>query len=220
MKRIVIFDLDGTLLNTIDDLAAATNHALACCGYPVHPVSAYPYFVGNGIDKLFERALPPEARSATEIARMRASFVPYYNTHCDVYTRPYDGIVHLLERLQAAGIAIAVASNKYHEATRHLIAEYFPDIEFAAVYGQREGIPKKPDPAIVNTILSDTGFSTADTVYVGDSGVDMLTARHAGVESVGVTWGFRPVDELQQAGACHIAADTAELWGYIADGGK
>ena len=97
MKRIVIFDLDGTLLNTIDDLAAATNHALVCCGYPVHPVSAYPYFVGNGIDKLFERALPPDARSATEIARMRASFVPYYNTHCDVYTRPYDGIVHLLE---------------------------------------------------------------------------------------------------------------------------
>lgn len=220
MKRIVIFDLDGTLLNTIDDLAAATNHALACCGHSAHPVSAYPYFVGNGIDKLFERALPPEVRNSTEIARMRTFFVPYYNTHCDVYTRPYDGIVELLQRLQTAGIAVAVASNKYHEATCHLIKEYFPDIAFAAICGQREGIPKKPDPAIVNAILADVALSPADAIYVGDSGVDMLTARHAGVESVGVTWGFRPVDELQQAGAVHIACNTADLWHCITGDGK
>lgn len=218
MKQIVIFDLDGTLLNTIDDLAAATNHALTSCGYPTHPVSAYPYFVGNGIDKLFERALPSEKRSTAEIARMRSFFVPYYNTHCDVYTRPYDGIVELLQRLQQAHIAMAVASNKYHEATCHLIKEYFPDITFAAVCGQRDGIPKKPDPTIVNTILAEVGIQTVDALYVGDSGVDMLTARHAGVESVGVTWGFRPVEELQQAGACHIAHNVAELWHYVESG--
>lgn len=218
MKQIVIFDLDGTLLNTIDDLAAATNHALTSCGYPTHPVSAYPYFVGNGIDKLFERALPLEARSTAEVARMRSFFVPYYNTHCDVYTRPYDGIVELLQRLQQVNISMAVASNKYHEATCHLIKEYFPDITFAAVCGQREGIPKKPDPAIVNTILAEVGVQTANVLYVGDSGVDMLTARHAGVESVGVTWGFRPVEELQQAGACHIAHNVAELWRYVESG--
>lgn len=146
MKKLIIFDLDGTLLNTIADLAAATNYALEQCNYPTHPEDAYYYFVGNGINKLFERALPEEARTTENVLKIRSHFVPYYNAHnCDL-SRPYPGIPELLEALQNAGLQLAVASNKYHEATVKLIERFFPKIHFSAVFGQRDNVPTKPEP--------------------------------------------------------------------------
>ncbi len=211
MKQLAIFDLDGTLLNTIADLATATNEALRCCGYPCHPVDAYCNFVGNGIAKLFERALPAEERNAENIERMRAHFLPYYNEHNANDTTPYEGIPRLLADLSAQGVRLAVASNKYQVATEKLIRHYFPNIPFVAVLGQREGVPIKPDPTIVHEILAIAGVSPDDTLYIGDSGVDMRTAQAAGVESVGVTWGFRGRDELIDSGACHLVDCAGEI---------
>lgn len=210
-KQLVIFDLDGTLLDTVADLANATNQALVRCGYPPHPTEAYYRFVGNGINKLFARALPEEARTEENVQHIRALFIPYYNEHNADDSRPYPGIVELLTHLQNQGIQLAVASNKYQQATAKLVGHFFPDIRFAAVYGQREGIPIKPDPVIVNDILSVTGISRARALYVGDSGVDMQTARNASVESAGVIWGFRDEEELRVNGADHIIHSAKDI---------
>lgn len=212
MKQLAIFDLDGTLLDTVADLANATNQALQQCGYPTHPTDAYYLFVGNGINKLFARALPAEHSTEENVMRIRGLFVPYYNEHNADCSRPYPGVVALLRTLQERGVQLAVASNKYHEATLKLVRHFFPEIHFAAIYGQREGVAIKPAPDIVFDILRDTGIAKEKTLYVGDSGVDMQTASNAGVESVGVAWGFRSVEELREHGAAHIvhAADEIE----------
>lgn len=210
-KQLAIFDLDGTLLDTVADLANATNQALAKCGYPTHPTEAYYRFVGNGINKLFARALPEEARTEENVQRIRTLFIPYYNEHNADDSHPYPGIVELLTQLQSQGIQLAVASNKYQQATAKLVGHFFPNIRFAAVYGQRESVPIKPDPTIVNDILSETGISRAHTLYIGDSGVDMQTARNASVESVGVTWGFRDEEELYNNGATHIIHHAKDI---------
>lgn len=213
MKKIVIFDLDGTLLNTIADLATATNQALQHFGYPTHSIEAYRFFVGNGINKLFERALPETERTEANVLRIRSQFIPYYNVHNADFSTPYPGIPEVLHTLQSHGILLAVASNKYQSATEKLIAHYFPSIHFDAVLGQREGIPIKPDPTIVNDILQATGLSATDALYVGDSGVDMQTALHAGVDAVGVTWGFRPRTELEAFQPMAIINRAEELPG-------
>ena len=197
MKKLVIFDLDGTLLNTIADLAAATNYALTQFGYPTHPTDAYRFFVGNGINKLFERALPEEERTPENVLRIRSKFVPYYNIHNADLSRPYPGIEELLNLLQQHHFQLAVASNKYQAATEKLVAHYFPEIHFTAVFGQREGVNVKPDPTIVFDILKLADVRKEDVLYVGDSGVDMQTAANAGVTACGVTWGFRPRTELE-----------------------
>jgi phosphoglycolate phosphatase len=215
MKRLAIFDLDGTLLDTVADLANATNHALSACMYPTHPTESYYQFVGNGIDMLFYRALPDEARSAENVQRIRTLFLPYYNAHNADDSRPYAGIVELLEALQNRGLQLAVASNKYQQATEKLVRHFFPHIHFAAIYGQREGIPIKPDPTVVNDILTLTGITCTDALYVGDSGVDMETAHRAQVESIGVTWGFRTEEELKTYQACHIVSRAADIMAYI-----
>ena len=211
MKKLVIFDLDGTLLNTIADLAQSTNYALRTLGYPTHPEEAYHLMVGNGINKLFERALPEGEKSEENVLRMRREFIPYYNVHNADKSRPYPGIPELLSRLQAAGAQLAVASNKYQAATEKLIAHYFPDIRFTAVFGQREGINVKPDPAIVRNILELTGIAKEEVLYVGDSGVDMQTAAHAEVTACGVTWGFRPRAELEKFRPQHIVEKAEEI---------
>ena len=210
-KQLVIFDLDGTLLDTVADLANATNQALEQCGYPTHPVEAYYQFVGNGINKLFARALPSEHSDEENVLRIRSLFVPYYNAHNADCSRPYPGVVELLRTLEKKGVKLAVASNKYHEATLKLVHHFFPDIHFAAVYGQRDGVPIKPAPDVVFDILQDTGVSKEETLYVGDSGVDMLTACHAEVESVGVTWGFRSEEELREHKATHVEHGAEEI---------
>lgn len=214
--KLIIFDLDGTLLNTISDLAYSTNYALEKNGFPRHPVESYNYFVGNGINKLFERALPDGKRTEENIIKIRKTFLPYYDAHNTEYTEPYNGIPELLNTLQAKGIKMAVASNKYQQATEKLISSYFPDIKFIAVFGQREGIPVKPDPAVVHEIVSIAAIPATDTLYVGDSGVDMQTASNSNVTSIGVTWGFRPRSELETSGAVHIADTTNQILRIIA----
>ena len=197
MKKLVIFDLDGTLLDTIADLAESANYALKQLGYPTHPTEIIRTYVGNGINKLLFRALPDEEKTEENMMRMRTHFVPYYDAHNADLSAPYPGIVALLEELQAKGLRMAVASNKYQEATVKLVKHYFPMIDFVEVLGQREGINVKPDPTIVFDILKKAGVSKEETLYVGDSGVDMQTAINAGVDAVGVTWGFRPRAELE-----------------------
>lgn len=211
MKKLVIFDLDGTLLNTIADLANSTNYALQQCGYPQHAVAEYNFFVGNGINKLFERALPEGEKSEENILRIRQAFLPHYNEHNADLSTPYPGIPELLETLQKAGFMLAVASNKYQEATRKLIGHYFPTIRFTAVFGQRDNIPVKPDPAIVNEIISIAEVYKEEVLYVGDSGVDMQTAMNANVTSAGVTWGFRPRQELESFRPDHIIDHAEEI---------
>lgn len=215
MKKLIIFDLDGTLLNTIADLASATNHALAANGYPQHATEEYRFFVGNGINKLFERALPDGEKTETNVLRIRQSFIPYYNVHCADLTRPYPGIPELLNTLQQKGIQIAVASNKYQRATGKLIPHFFPDIRFTAILGQREGIPRKPDPQIVHEIIKLAGVQPEDVLYVGDSNVDMQTALHAKVDGIGVTWGFRPRTELEEGHPFAIIDKASDLLVYI-----
>ena len=211
MKKLVIFDLDGTLLNSIADLGHAANFALEQCGYPTHPISAYPKFVGSGITRLLERVLPESARTNDRVDALRTYFMEFYNEHMADDTVPYNGIPQLLEALTAKGIKVAVASNKYQSAVEKLMKHYFPTIPFAAVEGQKEGIPVKPDPSIVFEILGKVPTAKADVLYVGDSGIDMETARRACVESAGVTWGFRPVAELRQAYADHIVETPSTL---------
>ena len=197
MKKLVIFDLDGTLLDTIADLANAANYALKQLGHPTHPVDTIRTYVGNGINKLLERALPENERNEENVMRMRSHFVPYYDMHNADLSVPYPGIVALLEALQAKGVMLAVASNKYQAATEKLVKHYFPTIRFVEVLGQREGIAVKPDPTIVFDILRKADVSPEEVLYVGDSGVDMQTAMNAKVDAVGVAWGFRPRAELE-----------------------
>lgn len=211
MKKLVIFDLDGTLLNTIADLGAAANYALQQCGFPTHPITAYPSFVGSGITKLIERTLPASARDADTIELMRSHFMEYYGNHMADDTTPYPGIPELLQQLTDHGVAVAVASNKYQAAVEHLINCYFPNIPWAAVEGQKDDVPVKPDPSIVFEILTTHPTSKADTLYVGDSGIDMETARRACVESVGVSWGFRHISELREHYADHIVDTPAAI---------
>ena len=215
MKKLVIFDLDGTLLNTIADLAAATNQAWRHFGYPTHETEAYRFFVGNGINKLFERALPDGERTEENILKIRSRFVPYYDEHNADLSRPYPGIPELLSTLQQQEIRMAVASNKYQAATRKLISHYFPEINFVEVLGQREGIPAKPDPSIVYDIMRKAEVKNEEVLYVGDSNVDMQTAHHAGVTAIGVAWGFRPRTELEALHPAHILEKAEELLQYL-----
>ena len=211
MKKLAIFDLDGTLLNTIEDLGYAANHALQAHGYPTHSIASYPFFVGNGVRRLIERVLPEDARTEATIDRLLVTFKEYYNDHNTDYTKPYEGIPELLSLLSSRGVAIAVASNKYQAATEKLISHFFPTLSFIAVEGQKEGVQVKPDPSIVFEILAKAKTPKADTIYIGDSGVDMETARRACVDSVGVTWGFRPEKELVENHADTIVNSPGDI---------
>lgn len=195
--KIVLFDLDGTLLNTIADLAAAANHALETLGFPRRAENECVQFVGNGVTKLLERALPEGAKTPVNVESMREEFLKYYDAHLWDATFVYPGISELLEALQARGIMLAVASNKYQSATERLVKHFFPQIKFFDILGQREGFPIKPDPDIVYEILLSAGAQKQDVLYVGDSDVDMQTAKNAGVRVCAVTWGFCPREVLQ-----------------------
>ncbi len=208
---LVIFDLDGTLLDTIGDLAAACNEMLARRQLPQHTYADYCGFVGNGILRLVERALPEALRTPEYVAAARADFVAWYTDHIDLRTKPYAGIPELLDELHRRGVRLAVASNKFQAGTEKLVRRFFPDLPFAAILGQRAGVPLKPDPAVVEEILSLTAVPRSRVLYVGDSGIDMQTARAAGVRSAGVTWGFRSREELIQAGADCLIDRAADL---------
>ncbi|MBQ2392783.1 MAG: HAD family hydrolase [Alistipes sp.] len=209
---LIIFDLDGTLLNTIGDLAEAANVMLRKRNLPQHTYEEYCTFVGNGIMRLVERALPEELRTAESVAAARQDFLDYYFAHIDQKTKPYEGIDDLLGNLQANGVLLAVASNKFQAGTRELIHRFFPEIRWVAVYGQRPDVPLKPDPAVVEEILSDVNIPRERVLYVGDSGVDIETAHRAGIKAVGVTWGFRSRSELETAGADRIVDRAEEIF--------
>ena len=219
---IVIFDLDGTLINTISDLGQACNYALSACGFPTHKIEDYPRLVGNGVNKLIERALPQEHRNEETVLRLREYFVPYYDEHnCD-YTRPYDGIQELLEALKRKGdeamrqygepLFLAVASNKYQAATEKIVAQLFPGI-FDVVLGEREGVERKPNPQIVYDIHStlNTQLSTLNCLYIGDSLVDAETARAAGATLVLCTWGFGTREQMENAQPDYLVDHPLEV---------
>lgn len=215
MKSLIIFDLDGTLLDTVADLAVSTNYALSQFNFPTHEISAYKLFIGNGINNLFERALPKGEKTAENIWEIRKHFLEYYGAHSTELTIPFPGISELLQKLQSAGFKLAVASNKYQQGTETLIQRFFPEIEFIAVFGQREGIPVKPDPTIVHDIIAIANVHASEALYVGDSGVDMQTANNSGVDAVGVTWGFRPKAELEAFRPKYMIDKAEDIWEIV-----
>lgn len=211
---LIIFDLDGTLINTIDDLGQACNHTLSACGYPTHKIEDYPRLVGNGINKLIERALPESDRNEETVMQLRAFFVPYYDEHnCDL-THPYDGIAALLETLKQQGHTLAVASNKYQAATEKIVEKLFPGI-FDVVLGERENVARKPDPQIVWDILEAIGRkgeeAIEDALYIGDSLVDAETAKAAKLPFVACTWGFCTREQLMTAQAHYMADHPKDI---------
>lgn len=208
-NRLFIFDLDGTLLNTIGDLATACDHMLALRNLPTHTYEEYCSFVGNGIMRLVERALPEELRTPDYVAAARRDFVDFYIEHIDHKTVPYEGMVELLCDLQRDGAHLAVASNKFQAGTEKLIRKFFPTIDFVEICGNREGVPLKPDTALVDLILGKAGIERQNCYMIGDSGVDMQTARNASIHGVGVSWGFRSREELEMHEP-HAIADTVE----------
>ena len=211
---VIIFDLDGTLLNTIDDLGYACNYALEKTGYPTFPIEDYPAKVGNGINNLIRRALPESERTEENIQKVRAYFVPYYNEHnCD-YTRPYEGIPEVLATLKAQGHLLAVASNKYQAATEKIVNYFFPGM-FDVIFGEREGIERKPNPQIVYDILDR--LRLAEALYIGDSLVDYETAKNANVPFVACSWGFVARERLVEAGIKTIIDKPEEINRRVTD---
>ena len=213
MKQLAIFDLDGTLLNTITDLGASTNFALTSMGFPEHPLSAYKFMVGNGVRKLMERAQPDASPEVIE--KLLEHFRSHYDEHCTDTTTPYSGIPELLAELTSRGVRLAVATNKYQAAAEKIISHFFPDVKFEAVLGQVPERPAKPDPSVVFAVLNECPTAKRDVLYIGDSAVDIETARRACVESVGVTWGFRPVSELRKAYADHVVSNPSEILKFM-----
>jgi phosphoglycolate phosphatase len=209
---IVIFDLDGTLLNTIGDLAASVDYVMRSRNLPEHTDAEYRQMVGGGIKRLVERALPDHL-SADEayVEECVAQFRRYYVDNIDRHTVPYEGMYALLRRLRSEGVAVAVASNKFQHGTDRLVAKFFGDIDFVAIEGNREGAPLKPDPAIVDNILAMAKVDRSRAIMVGDSGIDIRTAAAAGIDAIGVAWGFRFADELYAAGATTVVTTAAEL---------
>lgn len=208
MFKLAIFDLDGTLLNTLGDIAEATNFALRQQGFPMHEVERYKDFLGRGPDYLIRSALPEQARDDATVSDTKRTFSAYYAKHSEDLTKPYDGIIDALRDIKRAGVHIAVFSNKPHDATVYLCGEYFPGL-IDMPCGLREGAKTKPDATVGLAIMERFGVSADETIYIGDSGIDMQTGRNLGVYKVGVSWGFRPKNELVSEGA-DVIIDKAE----------
>ena len=213
--KLVVFDLDGTLLNTLSDLAHSANYALQQSGFPTHPIEVYPFFIGNGLHLFIERILPENQKTEQTLVHVKELFLSYYDAHIADHTQPYNGITDLLKSLLSKGLKLAVASNKHQQGTEKLIRTLLPDFPFIAVLGQSKDIPAKPNPAMVREILKIAGLSPEETIYIGDSDVDIFTASNCGVRSIGVTWGYRPREELEAAGANFIVDSPDEIFEII-----
>ena len=213
--KLAVFDMDGTVLDTLQDLHVSCNVALEATGYPLRTFEEIRSFVGNGIRNLMERIVPA-GTAVAEIDRVHAAFMAHYSVHSADTTAPYAGVVDLLRELREAGVLTAVVSNKAHAATVPLCGLYFPDL-FDAIAGEREseGIPKKPAPDGVWGIMKELKVAAAEAVYIGDSEVDVATARNAGLDGIFVTWGFRTPAQLREAGATTIVDTTAEVKALI-----
>ena len=207
----VLFDLDGTLLDTLADLAGSANRALRSLELPVHPEDRYRYFVGDGLMTLVERILPPKRRDADTARELARRFLEDYADNWHVRSRPYPGVEAMLADLAARGVTLAVLSNKPHDFTKLCVQELLGDHDFALVLGQRDGVPKKPDPAGALEAAERLGLDPADFLYLGDTATDMRTARAANMTAVGALWGFRDRDELVAAGADHLVARPGDL---------
>lgn len=213
MTKLAIFDLDGTLLNTLNDLADSCNYILEKNHLPVHALDSYKNFVGNGMTQLIERALPSELKSDLEvIEKIKNEFIEYYTKHSAIKTAPYDGVIEMLKSLSSMNIKLAVASNKFMEGAQALVKKYFSEIKFSSVFGQRTKVPMKPNPQIVYDIMNELGITNKEEIiYVGDTGTDMQTAVNAGITSIGVLWGFRSEEELKKYGAKYIVKRPEEI---------
>lgn len=209
--RAVVFDLDGTLLDTLADLGESSNAALARLGFPTHPLEAYRTFVGDGVNVLIQRILPESHRDAGTVARGVEAFREVYGENWNNRTRPYAGIVEMLDELTARKIPMAVLSNKPHDFTVQCVEEFLPDHHFAVVLGHQQGRPTKPDPDGALEIARQLQLPPAEIAFLGDTSVDMQTACNAGMYPIGASWGFRSVEELQAHGAKVIISRPEEL---------
>lgn len=206
--KLVIFDLDGTLLDTIGDLAAAVEHALTLKGYKGHTIEEYRTFVGHGIRNLVWQSMPDGIRDDNAaLESCLSDFMDYYFSHIDLHTKPYDGMVGIVRALTEAGVKLAVASNKFQAGTERLVARFFPGAEFVCVFGNRPGAPLKPDPALIEEIISLAGVKRSEAVMVGDSATDIQTAANGRIDSIAVSWGFKKRETLGEAG---LIADSPE----------
>ncbi len=213
MIKAIIFDLDGTLTDTLCDLADAVNYVLASYGYPTHKTESYKYFVGNGIYNLNKNAFPKGTEEKI-ISDAVESFIAYYRVHYLDKTKPYDGIIQLVQDLKKKGIKLAVCSNKVQEMTERVVEKFFGGI-FSEVVGQSDRFPIKPHPAAPKHIMEKLGVTPSQTVFIGDSGVDMKTGKNAGCVSLGVLWGFRTEEELRENGADFIAQSPCDILNLI-----
>lgn len=216
MKKAVIFDLDGTLLNTLDDLADSTNYALSKFGYPTRTIDEVRQFVGNGVAKLIERAIP-EGKNNPNFEKCLAIFKENYAQNMYNKTAPYNGIIEMLSNLKSKGIKIAVVSNKFDLAVKELCKKYFEGfIDFAAGENEAQGIRKKPAPDTVISVLNEFNFAPEDAVYVGDSDVDIMTAKNSQMPCISVTWGFRDEKFLLENGATILINAPSEIYNHLA----
>ena len=208
----VVFDMDGTILDTIDDLADSVNHVLRENGYPERTRDEVLRFVGNGIGKLVERALP-QGHTLREYETVFAQFTGYYKMHMNDKTRPYEGVVLLMEKLKADGYKLAIVSNKFQDGVDELRRKYYSAVDVAI--GERQGLAKKPAPDSVFKALELLGVPPKNAVYVGDSEVDFQTAQNAGIPCISVLWGFRSRKELEACGACEFAETPLQVYDII-----
>ncbi|MCI9487187.1 MAG: HAD family hydrolase [Lachnospiraceae bacterium] len=212
----IIFDLDGTLIDTLEDLADSVNEALEQMGYPVWPVEAYRFKVGRGFRNLMENSVPETVREdGGVIDRMLGFFVEAYDRRYMNKSHPYEGVDELLDGLVGKGIFLAVNSNKRTDYTEKLIDKLFGRIPFVGVFGERAGVPKKPDPAGALELCGRMGLEPGEVLYVGDSGTDMKTGRNAGMDTVGVGWGFRGFPELEENGAVYLAETVQDILSLV-----
>lgn len=213
MYKHVIFDLDGTLLNTIDDLADTGNHVCTLHGWPTHTVDAFKLMVGNGIPKLVER-FAPQGTSQEVLDQAFQEFMDWYGVHKEDKTAPYAGMPEVAKALREAGVSIAVLSNKADVMAGPVVEHYYPGI-FPVVQGALPGLPTKPDPTLLHKLMDRLGATQEDTLFVGDSNVDIRTAKNGGLTGCGVLWGFRSREELEAAGADVIVSTPQELLDFI-----
>ncbi|MBI5559464.1 MAG: HAD family hydrolase [Deltaproteobacteria bacterium] len=213
--KAIIFDLDGTLLNTLDDLADSMNRVLFAMGFPLHPTSAYKYFVGDGIEKLASRVLPENHRDKTTVERCVAGMTHEYGTHWQDKTCLYDGIDEMLSALSDRKVSLNILSNKPDALTRITVSTFFASYGFAIITGARKGIPKKPDPTSAFHIANSLNIPTHQFLYLGDTKTDMETATGAGMFALGALWGFRTASELRESGAQALLEQPIEILNYL-----